>query len=163
MIWRPLALLTAADKDGEPLGIGLVSVLPRTLSNVGYLGIQTGFADGGGVLVGDVLNGSAAEIGGLRSGDVIRLLNGKLVESPIDFSYQIQRHRAGEEVEIGYRRGDQEDKLLAKLGSRSVGSGGSVRARRMNEMSGPLSERDSGFPEALQHDIPLLPSDCGGP
>ena len=33
----------------------------------------------------------------------------------------------------------------------------------MNEMSGPGSERLSGFPSALQHDIPLDPSMCGGP
>ena len=157
------SLLTAADQDGEPLGIGLVSVLPRTLSKVGYLGIQTGFAAGGGVLVGDVSSGSAADKGGLQPGDIIRQLNGKLIESPIDFSYQIQRHRAGDKVEIGYSRGDRDDKLVATLGARSVGGGGSARSRRMNEMSGPLSERDSGFPEALQHDIPLLPSDCGGP
>ena len=157
------SLLTAADKDGEPLGIGLVSVLPRTLSNVGYLGIQTGFVDGGGVLVGLVTSDSAAERCGMKSGDIIKSLNGKVIDSPIDFSYQIQKHRAGEEVEIGCKRGDEELTFTAKLGARSVGGGGSARARRMNEMSGPLSERDSGFPEALQHDIPLLPSDCGGP
>jgi len=33
----------------------------------------------------------------------------------------------------------------------------------MNEMSGPLSERLSGFPLALQHDMPISPAVCGGP
>ena len=157
------SLLTAVDKDGEPLGVGLVSVLPRTLSKVGYLGIATGFVDGGGVLVGDVVNGSAAENAGLKSRDVIKRLNGKLVDSPVEFSYLIQKFRAGDDVEISYRRDGQEVAVKVTLGARSVGGGGSVRARRMNEMSGPLSDRDGGFPEALQHDIPLLPSDCGGP
>ena len=33
----------------------------------------------------------------------------------------------------------------------------------MNEMSGDLSARTDGFPMAIQHDIPLQPSECGGP
>ena len=35
--------------------------------------------------------------------------------------------------------------------------------RRSAKMAGPLSQRRSGFPSAIQHDSLLRPEDCGGP
>ncbi|MDA7888921.1 S1C family serine protease, partial [Akkermansiaceae bacterium] len=34
---------------------------------------------------------------------------------------------------------------------------------RMKQSLGALSEKTSGFPDAIQHDIPLPPQLCGGP
>ena len=66
------------------------------------------------------------------------------------------------EVEFTYRRGEDEEKIRVKLAARPEEQS-TGRFRRMNEMSGPLSTRLSGFPLALQHDIPLDPKLCGGP
>ena len=154
-------LLTSPDPDGEPLGIGLVSVLPRALGEIGFLGIQAGEGEGGVVIV-RIVNGSPAEEAGLRADDVITHVDGEALQDPFAFGSKIRTYRAGDKVEFTYRRGEEEEKIGVKLASRPEEQS-SDRFRRMNEMSGPLSDRLSGFPLALQHDIPLDPSVCGGP
>ncbi len=154
-------LLTSPDPDGEPLGIGLVSVLPRALGEIGFLGIQAGEGEGGEVIV-RIVNGSPAEEAGLRADDVITHVDGEALQDPFAFGSKIRTYRAGDKVEFTYRRGEEEEKIGVKLASRPEEQS-SDRFRRMNEMSGPLSDRLSGFPLALQHDIPLDPSVCGGP
>jgi serine protease Do len=154
-------LLTASDSAGEPLGIGLVSVLTRALGNVGFLGIQAGEAEGG-VRIVRTVNGSPAKKVGLQADDVITHIDGKEFDGPIEFGNRIRTYRAGDEVEFTYRRDDKESKIKVKLAARSEAQG-SGRFQRMNEMSGPLSARLTGFPEALQHDIPISPAECGGP
>ncbi|MBP36192.1 MAG: hypothetical protein CMP31_11310 [Roseibacillus sp.] len=81
---------------------------------------------------------------------------------PFAFGNKIRTYRAGDEVEFTYRRGEDEEKIRVKLAARPEEKN-TGRFRRMNEMSGPLSTRLSGFPLALQHDIPLAPKFCGGP
>lgn len=154
-------LLTASDSAGEPLGIGLVSVLTRALGNVGFLGIQAGEAEGG-VRIVRTVNGSPAKKVGLQADDVITHIDGREFDGPIEFGNRIRTYRAGDEVEFTYRRDDKESKIKVKLAARSEAQG-SGRFQRMNEMSGPLSALLTGFPEALQHDIPISPAECGGP
>ena len=108
------------------------------------------------------VNGSPAQKAGLRADDVITHVDGKALMDPFAFGSKIRTYRAGDEVEFTYRRGEEEQKISVKLASRPEEQS-SGRFRRMNEMSGPLSERISGFPLALQHDIPIPPSFCGGP
>jgi serine protease Do len=154
-------LLTASDSAGEPLGIGLVSVLTRALGNVGFLGIEAGEAEGG-VRIVRTVNGSPAKKVGLQADDVITHIDGREFDGPIEFGNRIRTYRAGDEVEFTYRRDDKESKIKVKLAARSEAQG-SGRFQRMNEMSGPLSALLTGFPEALQHDIPISPAECGGP
>ena len=154
-------LLTSPDPDGEPLGIGLVSVLPRAFGEIGFLGIQAGEGEGGVAIV-RIVNGSPAEEAGLQADDVITHVDGIALEDPFAFGSKIRTYRAGDKVEFTYRRGDTVAKVKVKLAARPQEQS-SDRFRRMNEMSGPLSERLSGFPLALQHDMPISPMVCGGP
>lgn len=154
-------LLTTPDPSGEPLGIGLISVLTRALGDIGFLGIQAGPGTGGVSIVRTV-PGSPAVKAGLQADDLITHIDGENFVEPADFGMKIRTYRAGEEVEFTFRRGVEAKKIRVKLAAREE-SGGTDRFRRMNEMSGPLSARTSGYPLALQHDIPLAPSHCGGP
>lgn len=154
-------LLTTPDQAGEPLGIGLVSVLSRPLRDVGFLGIQASESDQG-VRIKLTVEGGPARKAGLKQDDVITQIDGQKFKGPIEFGEKIRSYRAGEVVEFTYRRDEKEAKLKVKLAARDQGRS-EPRFRKMNEMSGPLSERLSGFPFALQHDIPLDPSMCGGP
>lgn len=154
-------LLTTPDQVGEPLGIGLVSVLTRPLRDVGFLGIQAGESDEG-VRIKLTVEDGPAKKAGLKQDDVITQIDGQKFKGPVEFGEKIRSYRAGDEVEFTYRRGEKEAKLKVKLAARDQGRS-EPRFRKMNEMSGPLSERLSGFPSALQHDIPLDPSMCGGP
>jgi serine protease Do len=160
------SILTMPGTQGKPLGIGLLSVLPRTMARIGYLGVQTD--DGqGGVLIRAVLENGAAEKAGIKQGDIVTALNGQKCSSPIEFGYEIRKLRAGDTVKLDFIRNGKKQSAEAKLNARGLDrqtSGQtSGRARAMNEMSGPLSKIKGGFPEALQHDIPILPSQCGGP
>jgi len=154
-------LLTSPDPDGEPLGIGLVSVLPRAFGEIGFLGIQAGEGEGGVAIV-RIVNGSPAEEAGLQADDVITHVDGLALQDPFAFGSKIRTYRAGDKVEFTYQRGENVDKVKVKLAARPQEQS-SDRFRRMNEMSGPLSERLSGFPLALQHDMPISPVVCGGP
>ena len=154
-------LLTAPDPDGAPLGIGLVSVLPRALGEIGFLGIQAGEGEDGVAIV-RIVNGSPAEDAGLKADDIITHVDGLALKDPFAFGSKIRTYRAGDKVEFTYQRGGEVDKVKVKLASRPQEQS-SDRFRRMNEMSGPLSERLSGFPLALQHDMPISPAVCGGP
>lgn len=154
-------LLTTPDPEGEPLGVGLISVLTRALGEVGFLGIQAGAGDGG-VMIVRTVNDSPARRAGLQEGDVITRVDGEALDDPVAFGNKIRTYRAGDEVEFTYLKNGDEKKLRVKLAARPEDRV-TDRFRRMNEMSGPLSARLTGFPLALQHDIPLAPQNCGGP
>ncbi|MDA0767317.1 MAG: trypsin-like peptidase domain-containing protein [Verrucomicrobia bacterium] len=161
---KPLALgavLTAAGVDGEPLGIGVVSVRARAMADVGFLGIQTSESEEG-VLIELAVKGGPAEKAGLKKGDVIVSMDGEAAGESHEFGQKIRGRKAGEEIALQVRNGEETREVRVKLVARQNGPT-SGKADRMNTMSGPLSKKQTGFPEALQHDIPLPPSFCGGP
>ena len=166
--WRqdepPLgAVLAAAGAENEPLGIGLVSVLSRPLAEIGHLGVGTEEADNG-IRVAGVLPRSGAATAGLQRGDLIVSLNEAAVTDSVSFGASIRRMKAGDMVRLGIERDGDLMEVEAQLGERpGMGAGRNERFRRMNEMSGRMSERIDGFPMVLQHDIPLEPLLCGGP
>lgn len=154
-------ILTAPSEDGEAMGIGLISVKERAFTDVGFLGIRTEQVDEG-IRIVEVVSKSAAEKSGLKAGDLIVELEGEPVADPIEFGNYVRSLRAGDEIEFLLLRRGEEVEAKVELGARPQGSS-SDRFRRMNEMSGPLSAKSSGYPAALQHDIPLSPEQCGGP
>lgn len=166
--WRPGsqklgALLTAAGPEEMPLGIGLVSVLPRPLAEVGFLGVGTEDAEKG-VRIAQVVPESGAAKAGLKAGDVIVSLNEAQVVDSVGFGASIREIKTGETVRLGVEREGELREVEVTLGERPGLSGPrGARFQRMNEMSGRMSEKTGGFPAVLQHDIPLDPSLCGGP
>lgn len=155
------ALLAAPGSDGEPVGIGMVSVLSRALAEIGFLGIATD-AEQDEVVIRQVIKGSAAEAAELKAGDRVLRLNDWEVTDMFEFSARIRGLRVGEVVHLRVLRDDEVIEKSVELGERPANSEGR-RFQRMNEMSGPMSERTDGFREVLQHDIPLEPELCGGP
>ena len=77
------------------------------------LGLRVKDAAGGGAEVGAVHPGTPAERAGLRSGDVIELVDGRPVASSTDLEGVGERLRAGAAVELGLRRDGQ--RLLVRL------------------------------------------------
>ncbi len=155
------SILTASGLENEPLGIGLLSVSGRAMAKVGFIGIQAGEAEGGVLIVRIVPGGAAAE-GGLRDGDVITRFDGKEVEDPIAFGTLIRGRAAGAKLEVGYLREGKSSKATVTLKERAMRD--TVQNDpRMKLSLGPLSEVTGGYPDVIQHDIPLLPEMCGGP
>ena len=155
------SILTASGAENEPLGIGLLSVPGRAMSKIGFIGIQAAEGDGG-VLIARLVSGGAAEQAGLNENDIITSLDNEKVEDPISFGGLIRGRKAGEEVRVGYLREGEPGELKVTLKERKIRD--SVQDDpRMKLSLGRLSEKTGGYPDVIQHDIPLPPELCGGP
>jgi S1-C subfamily serine protease len=89
-------------------------------------------------------------------------LDDEKVEDPISFGGLIRGRKAGEEVRVGYLREGEPGKLKVTLKERKMRD--SVQNDpRMKLSLGRLSEKTGGYPDVIQHDIPLPPELCGGP
>ena len=82
--------------------------------NRGFLGVELGE----GLAIGRVVENSAAERAGLRSGDVLVALDGRRLVSARDLGERIGERRAGDEVSLAYRRGEREETGTIVLGRR---------------------------------------------
>lgn len=71
-----------------------------------------------GMKIQGVSEGSPAEKGGLKGGDVIIRLGDKKIGTIYDFMEILGAHKPGEEVDVAVRRDGKEVKLRVKLGSR---------------------------------------------
>jgi serine protease Do len=155
------SILTATGAKDEPLGIGLLSVPGRAMAKVGFIGIQAGESDKG-VLIQKALPKGAASEAGLKDNDVITHIDGKKVDDHVEFGHLIRGRKAGEAIKVQYLRDGKAGKATATLKERAMRD----NARddpRMKMSHGELSEKTSGYPDAIQHDIPLPPQLCGGP
>ena len=155
------SILTASGAENEPLGIGLLSVPGRAMSKIGFIGIQAAEGDGG-VLIARLVSGGAAEQAGLKENDIITSLDNEKVEDPISFGGLVRGRKAGEDVRVGYLREGEPGELKVTLKERKIRD--SVQDDpRMKLSLGRLSEKTGGYPDVIQHDIPLPPELCGGP
>lgn len=153
--------LASAGPEEEPVGIGVLSVGPRELPQrfrrSSFLGIGLDETEQG-PCISQVFPGSAAAKAKLKLNDVIVAINGKLAKSRKTVVDAIRVLKPGEKITLRVKRGEEELKIDATLGS-PIRS----RAEKMNSMSNPLSERRTGFPSVFQHDSIIWPENCGGP
>jgi len=86
----------------------------------GFLGISGDTAEGDdpGVTISNVIEGTAAEKGGLKVGDRIIRIGTSATDSFESLRAVVTSLKAGDEVEIVYRRDGAEKKVKVKLGSR---------------------------------------------
>ena len=179
---RPIEWRTAKAEVGDfvasasnaalPVAIGIVSVAPRKPNrfemgpavppaNSGFLGIQLNPADENQAVIALVTKGSAADKAGLKAGDVVLSVAGKKMTNAETLIATIQRFKAGANVVMKVRRGDEEKEVEATLEKRP--SEPFNRGDRMNALGSELSVKRTGFPTILQHDTVIKPKDCGGP
>lgn len=100
--------------EGMTYGVNMKTGLPiieQLIANGkvtrGYLGVGNMRANENGVLIGTVYPDTPAAEGGLKSGDVIEMINGKNVSTGKEIFYLISDTPAGTEVEIIYFRNDR--------------------------------------------------------
>ena len=86
---------------------------------LGYLGISSpaGDSDVIGVLIEEVVTGSAAERAGLRANDVILALDDEPMSDIGELSAAVKLRRPGEEVKLTVERGDEVLVFVVELGS----------------------------------------------
>jgi len=147
--------VASAGMTRDPLALGVVSVAPRPIpAQPGVLGVRIEDADGG-VLIAEAMSNKAAAKAGLRDGDVITGLDGETITSRQQLVQAVQSRSPGTLVRIKFRRDNEENEVVARLGRPDPAM--------QDRLGGRLSERSDGFPLALQHDSVLDPAECGGP
>ncbi len=164
---RPLALgqwLCSTAEKGQAPRIGIVSARSRRISGTGAaLGIRMeektsqGFK---GVRIVGIASESPAEAAGLHEGDVLINIAGEAVAQYRRVHELVSKRQPGEIIEVRFRRKDKEETCRVRLASRTK-----VLQNWEGEdfANGGISLRSDNFPEVLQHDIPLFPTDMGGP
>src|SRR5262249_17415754 len=151
-------LATVSDAGELPRDIGVVSVPLRKIPRqIGRLGIQ--FVNGSELpTIESVVRGSAAQGAGIKAGDRVTQAADKPINTREEVIELIGRHKPGDVISLVVHRGDEDVNISATLGT-DLGS----RSYRMNQMGTQSSKRSTDFPNVIQHDTALLPSDCGGP
>jgi serine protease Do/serine protease DegQ len=74
-----------------------------------------GLTDAQGALVSQVVEGSAAEKAGIRTGDVIASINGQALKTNAELRIIIAQLRAGQQVEVGLIRDGKPRKVTATI------------------------------------------------
>jgi serine protease Do len=95
-----LAQVTPNIEKSEALGLGIASLKPDNARRFGYEETERG------VLITDVKRDSKAEQAGLRSGDLIKEINRKPVETRQEFVKQLAKINPGEPVQLLLKRGN---------------------------------------------------------
>ncbi|MBP3942502.1 Do family serine endopeptidase [Sphingobacteriaceae bacterium WQ 2009] len=98
----------------------------------GYIGVtfneidaafakEKGLSDANGLYVQDVVKGGAGEAAGLKAGDVISKIDGKVIRSSSDLQERVARLRPGDKVAITFKReGKEKDVKITLKGEESV-------------------------------------------
>ena len=165
-------LLASPGTGSDPVAVGVLSVAARSVrvrrtplapvsANSGFLGVSLEEAEGGARII-EVVGDSAAAKAGLRVHDIVTLIADTPIIDSETMINIIRRHKPGDVVPIKVRRGEQDLEFKATLGNRA--NDPQINRRDyQNHLGSDLSERRDDFPQILQHDMVLRPSDCGGP
>jgi serine protease Do len=153
-------ILAAVDSGELPLAVGVVSVERRSLTDASppeySLPLRIlaappaifGKEEQGHGYVVEKTRGLALSAG-ILPGDLLKTLADRPVHSHKDLAACVQGMMTGDRVAVTLSRSGRRLELSLPLGSEEAASGGSFRA--------------DDFPTVFEHDVPLLPHECGGP
>jgi Do/DeqQ family serine protease len=141
----PASLVRKVVLDLQEFGTvqrGLLGVVVRDVDAV--LAKEMGLAKIEGVYVQEVNEGSAAQAGGIRKGDVLLKINGREVNSVPELQENVGRLRPGQKAEVDLRRGNEEKKFSLTLkdvsGSTTLSSGSSLRSEELGAVFVPAGQ-----------------------
>lgn len=156
--------LAAVAEGAKEVRIGVLSAQRRRIEGFGAaIGVRMDDKNPGmgkkGVRILGVAEDSPAAVAGLRSDDILLELAGEPIVQYRRVHEIVSKRQPGEEIEVRYLRSNQEAKVRVRLASRTK-----VLANWDGEdfANGGVSIRTDNFPQVLQHDLPLLPTDMGG-
>lgn len=95
------------------LGVNLTTLTPNVAE-------RYGFAESEGAYISSVIEGSPADMAGLKIGDIIIGFNGEKVTSASDLTLDIRTKQPGDEVELTINRDGEEKTVEVTLGSSEV-------------------------------------------
>ncbi len=95
---------------------GFLGVTSQTLTP--DIAEQFGFAAQSGAIVVEVVRGSPADTAGIRRLDVITRLGDREINTNADLQTAVRAHKPGDEVEVFWKRGDEDARATVTLGAR---------------------------------------------
>jgi len=151
----------ATSRTKRRIQVGVISANAREIPPSGgaVLGVQLK-GDDGKLVIEDVSEGSGAEKAGMEKGDLIINVEGTKVGDIEELMKELEGKKAGTAVKISVKRGDEVLELDVTLSARDELF---QQMDRNDMMSGDFSERRSGFPRIIQHDILGNSDTMGGP
>lgn len=161
-------IVVTTDSRGTPTLPGVVSVANRKLktSQKGFLGVKLTMAGREQVAVLEVIPGGAAQRHGVRTEDIIVAINGTTIRSIPRMIDLVSNIPPNDKISILVRRNGTSKTIDAILSPRFLADTNEVMLERYSDTENLgkfASNHNSGFPEAMQHDTDLFPSQCGGP
>ena len=139
-----------------------MSARRRAIKRVGgALGVSLGNQPGrlSGVQILAVVAGSPAETAGLEAGDEVLMVEERPITTRRELISTIQEYDPGDEVTLQVMRERDPLSFKVELGFYSMFD----YQNRNQQMSGETSDRRNGFPDVIQHAIPLTSNSMGSP
>ena len=100
-------ILASGSASHPYIGVRLQSLTPQLAREINASTSECRLPELNGVVVVDVLKGSPAARGGLRSCDLIESVGGKAVRNPSEVQLAVDGARVGALLDLRIRRGDQ--------------------------------------------------------
>lgn len=99
------------------IGVRYVSLTPE-IAGANNISVDYGaYVYSNSITTPAVIPGSPADNAGMKEGDIITAIGSDKIDASHSLSRLIQKYQPGDEVEITYLRGDDEDKITLKLTS----------------------------------------------
>lgn len=130
-----------------------------------YLGIQYsvgdpsedekreyGLKDGEGVVVTDVPAGGAANMAGIKKGDIVTKINGTKVTTGPEMVEQVTRYKPGDKITVSYLRDGKENTATLTLKNRAGNTNVVKNATVLEKLGGTLENLDKKT--ATTYDVP---------
>ncbi len=153
-------LVTSLGGDGVLRGLGVVGVESRSLEKVGYFGSRTRTAKEA-ILLSLVGKEGPAARAGLQTGDHVVSIDGKKADHLLIFLGVLRGKSKEEKVGLSVIRDGEKMRFSVVLDER-VRKDPFLRVPDMKPYLGVVSKKTSGFAMVFQHDVPILPEECGG-
>ncbi len=158
--------LCALHGDKSEIRVGVASANRRQIPGMGAaLGIRMDPVaerqkSRNGVRIAGVATDSPAEAAGLQKNDILLEIEGEPVKQFENVREIVSRRLPGDELVVRFRRDGHDNQVSVRLASRTK-----ILANWDGEdyANGGVSLRTDGFPDIIQHDLPLNPGDMGGP
>ncbi|HEX8357269.1 MAG TPA: PDZ domain-containing protein, partial [Segetibacter sp.] len=113
---------------------------------------EYGLKEGEGVLVGEAPVGGAANVAGLRKGDIVTKINGVSVTTGPEMVEQVTRYKPGDKVSVTYLRGGKENVVSLTLKNKAGNTSVVKNANIIERLGGELETLDKK--SAATYDIP---------
>lgn len=152
----------ATTRSQRRVQVGIISATAREIPPAGGPVLGVSFEEKGKKLVvTEVAEKSGAAAAGVKKDDVLLLADGEKVTDPEALGEIIGKHRVGDQLNLAVERKGKKLELKVELKGRADIFGEELS--RNDVMSGRFSERRSGFPRVIQHDIIADRHRIGGP